>query len=82
MCTDETCQSPTGSRRSAPLRGSCAAVVGLVEISGWLLKGLSFWPRLLATLAVDGGWKRADVDIRPYKVVDGASVHRIPGDIL
>ena len=30
------------------------------------MKGLSFWPRLLATLAVDGGWKQADVGIRPY----------------
>ena len=29
--------------------------MGLAEISGWLLKGLFFWPRLLATLAIDGG---------------------------
>ena len=31
------------------------------------MKGLFFWPRLLATLAVDVGWKRADVGICPYK---------------
>ena len=30
------------------------------------MKGLSFWPRLLATLAIDGVWKWADVGIRPY----------------
>ena len=38
--------SSTGSRRSVPLRGSCAAIVGLIQTSGWLSKGLSFWIRL------------------------------------
>ena len=47
--------SSTGSRRTSHLRGSCAAIVSLVEISGWLSKGLSFWPRLLATLVLDEG---------------------------
>ena len=31
---------------------------------------------------VDGGWKRADVGIRPYGVMDGESFQRIPGDAL
>ena len=46
MCADKTCQSSTGSRRSAQFHGSCAAIVGLVETSGWLSKGLFFEIRL------------------------------------
>ena len=40
--SDKDRQSSTGSRRTTQLRGLCAAIVGLVEISGWLSKCLSF----------------------------------------
>ena len=63
----KTGEASTGSRWTAPLRGSCAAIVGLAQASEWLLKGLFFWPRLFTSLAVDGGWKRADTQVRPYK---------------
>ena len=57
-------ESSTGSRRTVPLRGSCAAIVGLVQISGWLSKGLSFYV-LLNSLALCswqmGAWQTARV---------------------
>ena len=41
----KTGESSAGSRRTVPLRGSCAAIAGSAQTSGWLLKGLSFWIR-------------------------------------
>ena len=60
------------------LRRDCRSGADL----GVVVERMGLLNPLALCLVIDGVWKRADVGIHPYGVVDGASVQRIPGAIL